>query len=174
MADGNHNEHPISVGILLGAGTTFDKNLGGVNPFGFGFGVRGGYNFGKSFFGLRFIDYVGSSVAIPTGMLSMSSWLLAAEAGCDIDISMFVLQPTIALGITSRSVDGPPLLSGSSGFVPGAGDATHTGLYLAPGASLVLPLFDMFFVGADARLGFIIGNEFSGDFELLATGGARF
>jgi hypothetical protein len=174
--DTSGGDGAISVGLLLGLGTTFDSHPGGVDPFGFGFGVRGGYRLmDKLTVGGRFVNYVGSTSAVPTGSLSMSAWLLAAEASYDLlELGPVTLQPGVALGIASRSVDGPPLVGGAGGFVPGVGDATHTGLYLAPGATAIMPLLDMFFVGADMRLGFIIGDEFSGDFELLLTGGARF
>jgi hypothetical protein len=173
-APASSTERPLSMGVLFGAGFSFDHLTGSVNPMGFGLGVRAGYNLNKLFLGGRFMYYVGDASDLPTGRLAMKSWLLAAEGGYDLELGCLVLRPGLALGIASRIIDGPPSFNGGNlGYIPGSASNTQVGLYLAPGASLILPI-DAFFVGADARLHLVLGDRVSGGLELLANAGMRF
>ena len=172
----------IHAAVMFGVGASFDETPGGVNPLGFGFGLRGDYRLLPELaVGGRFLYYVGSSSALPAGEITMSTWLLAAEAAYVWPINGMLLEPGLVLGISTRAVDGrAPFADGGSGFVAGTEDQTDVGFYLAPGASLIVPLalispdLEPFFLGGDARVGFVFGDGVSGSFELMFQAGLRF
>ena len=56
----------ISVGLLLGYGIGLDLK-GRPNPWGLGFGARGGYNLDQIYLGARFVFYLGGSKDIING-----------------------------------------------------------------------------------------------------------
>jgi hypothetical protein len=182
-ADATPIEQRIHAAVMFGVGASFDETPAGVNPLGFGFGLRGDYRLLPELaVGARFLYYVGGSAALPAGDISMSSWLLAAEAAYGFPIHGMLLEPGLVLGISARTVDGrAPFVDGrAGGFVTGNEDRTDVGFYLAPGASLAIPLaifspdLEPFFVGGDARIGFVFADEVSGSFELMAQAGLRF
>jgi hypothetical protein len=178
-------EPKIQAAILLGVGASFDDTPGSVNPLGFGFGLRGSYRFLPDYpefsAGGRFLYYVGGSGPIPNGEVAMSSWILAAEGTYVFPLAGVLLEPGLALGLSGRAIEArTPLADAEGGFVPGSQNRTDVGFYLAPGVAVCLPLslmfpdLEQFFIGADARLGMVLGHGVSGSFELLAQGGVRF
>jgi len=176
------SEQRIHAAVMFGVGASFDETPGGVNPLGFGFGLRGDYRLLPQLaVGGRFLYYVGSSAALPAGDITMSTWLLAAEAAYVWPVHGLLIEPGLVLGIHSRAVDGrAPFADGRGGFVEANEDRTDVGFYLAPGASVIVPLalfspdLEPFFVGGDARIGFVFADEVSGSFELMVQAGLRF
>jgi hypothetical protein len=172
-----------NIGAAIGVGGTFDHTSGGVNPLGFGFGVRGEYRLHDEWsVGARALFFVGGSSDLPTGRVASSSWLLAVEGAYVIDFAPVLVQPGLALGIMQRDQRGPPVstLANGSGFIPGSQSGTRTGLYVAPGATVTLPLgaispqLDRVFVAADGRLDFVFGSRLSGNLQLSLLAGIRF
>ncbi|HKU44512.1 MAG TPA: outer membrane beta-barrel protein [Polyangiales bacterium] len=172
----------IEAAILLGVGASFDDTVGSVNPLGFGFGLRGNYRLLPELaVGGRFVYYVGGSSELPTGEVSMSSWVFAADAAYVLPISGMLLEPGIALGLTGRSIDGrAAFVTTDTGFIAGSAEDTQVSFYVAPGASLCVPMslvaegLDQLFFGADVRLVMAFGHGVSGAIELMAQGGLRF
>ena len=179
----NPVEHPWSLGAAIGAGATFDHTVGGANPLGFGFGLRGEYRLHDEWsIGARALIYVGGSSELPTGKVSMSSWLMAAEASYVIDFAPVLVQPGLALGLMQRERKGPLVstLPEGTGFVPGSESSTRYGFYVAPGVTVTLPLgkllqqLDLLFVAVDARLDLVFGSRVSSNVQLLLLAGIRF
>jgi len=163
---------PISLGLLLGAGVAFQD----ANPWGFGFGVRGGYNLGPWFFGGRFVYHVGSSTEVTTDGLSTaeisySLWELSGEAGYDFLLApKLVVRPNVGLGVLSviSSAD-VPLFGGSL-----ESEGTNTHLLLAFGASALYDITDMWFAGLDLRFPIGLGGDSVVGLTFYANGGVRF
>ena len=166
----------VSLGALVGAGFALDDTVGNVNAEGFGIGAQAGINLDKIFLGARFLYYLGDTSALPTGDLSMNTWLVAAEGGYDFDLSALILRPSLALGLITRIVDQPPMFTSpaTGGFIGGSGgNAPQFAFYAAPGASLLLPI-SMLYVGVDARVPFAIGNRTYVAMDFLGMIGLRF
>jgi opacity protein-like surface antigen len=162
---------PISVALFIGYGLTLDDGIDvgdNVNPYGLGFGARGGYNLDKIYLGVRFVFYLGESndIANPLGGTIESSinvWELGIEGGYDLALSDTVtLRPEFGLGIAGASAD-------AGGF-----SSSSTDLFIAPGASLLFDVTDSVFLGVDVRLHVILGDETILALPILATGGMRF
>jgi opacity protein-like surface antigen len=161
--DGDGVEKPISVGLLLGYGISLED---GANPWGLGFGVRGGYNLDAIFLGARFVYYLGESQeASVFGMNFESSfniWELGIEGGYDIDVGGVVVRPGLGLGLANLSVDA------------GGVSASETEFYLAPGVSALFDVSENIFLGAEARFKLVMADETVKGLILLANGGMRF
>ncbi|MET0386831.1 MAG: hypothetical protein ABW321_12770 [Polyangiales bacterium] len=171
------------VNALVGIGVTFDNIVGGVNPLGFGFGFLGDYHLLERYrVGGRILYYVGGSSELPTGYVSLQSWLIAAEASYVFDeLSPLRIEPGVAVGLHIRDLEDRPIFtSPSQGFVAAREGSDGVGLYLAPGVRLVLPLsvisadLAMVHVGIDARLDLVLGPEVTGNLELLLLTGVTF
>jgi hypothetical protein len=170
------------VGALAGVGVTFDHTVGGINPLGFGFGLRGDYLLDDAWrVGARTLYFVGGHSELPTGTAEMSSWLLAVEGAYAIDLAPITLEPGLALGFFERDRGGPPLVaSQSASYIPGSQHHVLTGFYLAPGVSGYLPLgefdrdLDPLFVGLDARFDLVFSSSISANLQLLCELGLRF
>jgi len=151
---------PISVALLLGYGISLED----FNPWGLGFGLRGGYNLDKIFLGARFVYYLGGTEELPDGFgntieIDYNLWELGIEGGYDLDVaSGFIVRPGVGLGLAGFS----------------AGDASETEVYFAFGASGLYDVAPDIFVGADARFQFVLADESAKALILLATGGMRF
>jgi hypothetical protein len=164
---------PISLGLLLGGGVALGED---ANPWGFGFGVRGGYNLGPWFFGGRFVYHVGSSIDVTTSGLSTaevsySLWELSGEAGYDVVLApKLVLRPSVGLGLLSviSSAD-LPLFAGSL-----ESEGTNTHLLLAFGASALYDITDMWFAGLDLRFPIGLGGDSVVGLTFYGNGGVRF
>lgn len=143
-APGARRKKPISLGLLLGYGVQLDDI--GVNPWGVGFGARGGYNIGPIFLGGRFVFYLGEDPAAGGGEGSASNiWEIGLEGGYDLRAGVMTLRPGIGFGLASLVVDAPGV------------DST-TDAYVAPGLSLLFDVSRDIFVGVDGRVQFILAE----------------
>ena len=152
---------PISAGLLLGYGVSLED---GGNPWGLGFGVRGGYNIDAIFLGARFVYYLGESEDLGPlgGEVSVNVWELGLEVGYDIDAGGVVIRPALGFGLASLSVSAGNLDSSSSEF------------FIAPGASVLYNVTDSVFVGLDIRFQLVLAEETVKAIPILATAGMRF
>ena len=160
---------PISVGLLLGYGISFED---GPNAWGLGFGLRGGYNIDAIFLGARFVYYLGASEDIAGAEWSLNLWELGIEGGYDIPVGPVIIRPGIGLGIANASIDveASPLVAAAGG-----GSTSETNPYFALGGSVLYDIDDTFFVGGDMRLQFVIGDNGDGTaLIILGNGGMRF
>jgi hypothetical protein len=165
---------PISVGLLLGYGISFED---GGNPWGLGFGLRGGYNIDAIFLGARFVYYLGETEEIPALGIEVSANVmeLGIEGGYDIAAGPVIIRPGLGLGLAIASIEG------SAPAITGTADAeseSFTNPYIALGASVLYDIDEQFFVGGDMRLQFVLGDEEEGGSAtaliILANGGMRF
>jgi hypothetical protein len=163
---------PFSVGLLIDFGTDLTEDF---NPWGLGFGLRGGYNLERLYVGVRFVYQLGNSVDVVTPGLSTleftyNLWELSLEGGYDFTLQdKLTLRPSLLLGIVSviASSDGPV-------FGGEAADTSDTNLLIAPGASLLYDLTEQFFVGADVRLPVVIGGGSMLGLVFYVNGGLHF
>lgn len=171
-----------SAGALLGIGATFDNTVAGVNPLGFGFGVRGDYRIHPMWsLGARVLYFVGGSVELPTHDVVMQSWLLAAEGAYVLDLDPLTIQPGVALGLFVRETNyrgfAPFITEGPTSVSP---DTTRLFFYVAPGLNVSLPLTLLtpalapLTVGADVRLDVGFGRRVTSSIQLLGQVGLRF
>lgn len=150
---------PISVGLLLGYGISLED---GGNPWGFGFGVRGGYNIDAIYLGARFAYYLGED--------PVNIWELGIEGGYDVAVNeKLIVRPGLGLGIANVTVDLPEV----AGFDIG-GSASESEFYIAPGVSGLFDVTDSVFVGADVRFKLIMSDPTAKAITLFANGGMRF
>lgn len=163
-APSSGGEKPISVGLLLGYGIGLDLK-GGPNPWGLGFGARGGYNIGQVYLGARFVFYLGSSKDVFNGVstisYSVNLWELGIEGGYDVKASdALTIRPEFGLGLAGASSD------------PGT---SQTKLFIAPGASVLYDVTDTIFLGIDARFQLVfVDPDNVKAIIFLANGGMRF
>jgi hypothetical protein len=163
---------PFSAGVLLDFGTDLGEDS---NPWGLGFGVKGGYNLERLYLGVRFVYQLGSSADVTTPGLNTleftyNLWELSLEGGYDFTLrDKLTLRPSLLLGIVNLIVssDGP-VFGGESA------DASDTKLLIAPGASLLYDLTDQFFVGGDLRLPLLIGGGSLVGLVFYVNGGLHF
>lgn len=181
VADGaaGGSRRGIQLGALVGYGLVFDDNVGSVNPLGLGLGALGGAHVGPLYVGGRLLFYLGGGSDLPTGRLSMSEWLLAAEAGYPLDVGdLLTLRPGLVLGAAFFSQDGPTR-SSAGPYIGGTADEARVRLLLAPGASLLLPLGRVspalapLYAGLDLRVGLYLGDPTSGSLEASLIVGAE-
>jgi hypothetical protein len=152
-------EKPISVGLLLGYGVSLED---GPNPWGLGFGLRGGYNIDAIFVGARFVYYLGESIESPAGDSTLNIWELGLELGYDIDAGGVTIRPALGLGLASLNVDTP------------LGSGSESEFFIAPGASVLYDVTDSIFLGLDLRFQLILAEETVKGIPILATVGMRF
>jgi hypothetical protein len=163
---------PFSAGVLLDFGTDLGDDF---NPWGLGFGLKGGYNLERLYLGVRFVYQLGNSVDVVTAGLSSleityNLWELSLEAGYDFRLQdKLTLRPGLLLGVVS-------LIASADGPVFGGEDAntTDTNLLIAPGASLLYDIDDQFFVGGDVRLPLVIGGGSMVGLVFYVNGGLHF
>jgi len=165
---------PVSISLLLGYGISLES---GANPWGLGFGLRGGYNIGQIYLGPRFVYYLGASQNTGFGKVTANIWELGLEGGYDLQVAdKFVLRPMLGLGIASFHTS--LKVSGISGGITGApisGSGSKSYFQLAPGIAALYDLSESAFIGLDARFGIVFGNQTTvKGLLLLANGGMRF
>jgi len=165
--DSGGADKPISVGLLLGYGIGIDT--GSLNPFGLGFGARGGYNIDKIFLGARFVYYLGGSETVAGVDLSTNVWEFGIEGGYDVDAGGVTIRPGLGLGIAGYSVTLPSF----AGL--GGGSASTTNLYVAPGVGVLGDVSEDIFIGGEARFMVVLASGGSAKgLILLANAGMRF
>jgi hypothetical protein len=180
-------EGPIlaNLGATLAWGESLDRDTGGANPLGIGFGVRGEYRPISDLgwvIGGRVLYFLGSSTTVPTGEFATHSWLFAADAGHVFDLRPVWLEPLVAFGLQVRDTSGRPAATtwNGQGYVTGTRSSTQLGFYLAPGLRATLPLaplsdaLQMLYLGVDSQLGLIFAKTVNSQIELLVHGGVRF
>jgi hypothetical protein len=164
---------PISLGLLVGFGTDLGEDF---NPWGFGIGVRGGYNLGRLYLGGRFVYHLGSSedvvsAGLNTIEVSFHLWELSAEAGYDFLLQdKLTLRPSVLLGIVSLIQSTDAAVFGASASASGS----DVKLLISPGLSLLYDINPDVFIGGDLRLPFVAGGGTIFGFVIYANGGLHF
>jgi hypothetical protein len=155
--DAPHEDRRASVAALLGFGV--DLTSDDLNPFGFGFGVTGGYSFDSGvYLGGQFLYFIGDSEETPAGEVSENIVSLGLEGGYNLHFDPVIVRPTLQMGVAF--INQSP------------SDADFSSVYFAPGATVIYPI-DQFFIGGDARLWLVTGDTRTA-LSLLATGGISF
>lgn len=143
------------LGGMLGGGISLGDDFGGLNPYGFGFGPRGGYTLKRApvYLGAMFSFFVGERVAVDAFGFSNRTragyLLFAGEVGYDFGVGPVILRPTLMLGaavLRARSCTETPTMPESC---ISDGDATAL---VGPGGSVLyafkkIPLW----LGAELR-----------------------
>lgn len=165
LAEPHHELHPWSASALLGYGVDFED--GDLNAFGFGLGLRGGYKLDEHIYlGGQFNYFFGDSVDAGAGELSLNVITIGVEGGYDLYVDPVVIRPSLGLGIAiahaSTDISGVSISDSKSN------------LYIAPGASVLYPIEDKYFVGGDARLWFITSDPGVEALTIMATAGMNF
>lgn len=171
-AEDDGRPKPISVALLGGYGYSLEAPSD-VNPFGIGFGVRGGYNLGSFYLGARFMIFLGDSEENAGVEVSANSITIGLEAGYDLGFfdDYLVIRPELGLGLFSASIESMTNGSGG-GQVPI--DESSEDLYIAPGLGLLARLSHRVFIGADVQLPIIFDDEIAVELTVLGTAGMRF
>lgn len=171
-SDDDGPDRPITVGLLAGYGLDLG-GTGDLNPFGVGFGVRGGYNLDAIYLGARFMFFLGDSEEVTVGATTIETsanlMTIGAEAGYDIELSDrgITLRPEVTLGL---AIAGGEASDGAGGMI----DASSNNFYVAPGVSLLACLGTNVFTGLDVQVPFIFADETATGITFLAILGLRF
>jgi hypothetical protein len=156
----------LLLGLLLGYGIGLED---GVNAWGFGLGLQGGYDTGLLTVGARFVYYLGGSEtqtitsiglgADSTRTIDINLWELGVEAGIDIEASAAVLlRPGLGVGLASVS----------------SGSASEAYPYFAPGVALLYNMSSSVYLGLDGRFQLVLADpEAAKAVIFLATLGMR-
>jgi hypothetical protein len=166
--EGSRAAKPISVGLLLGYGISLEEG----NPWGLGFGLRGGYNIDAIFLGARFVYYLGESEEAGGFEASSNIWELGIEGGYDLAAGPVIIRPGVGLGLANFSVSAEfpdPFGTGTTTV-----DESEMYLYLALGCSVLYDIDDTFFIGGDLRFQIVMADESANALIILANGGMRF
>jgi opacity protein-like surface antigen len=164
---------PISAGLLLGFGTDLGDD---PNPWGLGFGLRGGYNLDRLYLGARFVFHLGTSYeAVSPGLntieIDFNLWELSVEGGYDFPINdKITIRPSLVLGIVNVMSSTDAAVFG----VSASGSGSDTNLLLSPGASILYDINPDIFIGGDLRLPIVIGGGSLVGLVLYANGGLHF
>ena len=141
-AEDDGPDSAFTAGVVLGYGVAMED----VNPFGFGFGARLGYDLGLFSLSGEFLYFVGETIDMVTydsfnnqlgsSSFSRNVWQVGIDAGLDIEFSRAVaLRPFLGIGFAT--------VSGQS--------ANTTEAYFSPGVSLLYAASDALFMQLDAR-----------------------
>ncbi len=163
---------PFSAGLLLDFGTDLGEDF---NPWGFGFGVRGGYSLDRIYLGIRFVYQLGSSNDVATSGLNIieityNLWEFSAEGGYDFPLQdKLTLRPSVLLGVAN-------IISSSDDVVFGgeAVSGSDANLLISPGASIFYDVTPEIFIGGDLRLPLVIGGGSTLGLVIYANGGIHF
>jgi hypothetical protein len=135
----------------------------GSNDYGVGFGLRGGYTFPFRLYVGGIANYhFGNDSNVGDVRNSTRVMYFGPEAGYDLGVGKVILRPVLGLGLAFRN---EKTETGGVATV----DNNMTRVYVAPGASVILPIGN-FFVGADSR--YMI-NQDNGSITLLGAAGAH-
>lgn len=167
--DGASGAKPISVGLLLGFGLDLG-GTGNLNPFGLGFGVRGGYNIDNIYLGARFMFFLGDSVDAPGAEASFNVMTIGIEGGYDLVFDKLTVRPELGLGLAVASSESTISIFGMTSTV----DGSSTDLYLAPGVSILYDISDSIFIGGNLSIPLVFASSGYQGLELLANVGMRF
>jgi hypothetical protein len=167
--DGNRIEIGLAPGFGIKAG---DADWTGMNPYGLGLGIRGGYELDfKMFIGAGFVYHLGSSesrntapaMANPVFIETSVNYMLAyAEVGYDLWYDRLLLRPSLWLGMGFAIADPYQNL----------GRQMVSDFMLAPGLNLIY-IFDGIYIGADIRYVAVTADGLAG-LNFFGVVGLRF
>ena len=155
-----------------------DAATEGINPFGVGFGIAGGYALGELYIGTRFLFFLGQTRGMPGGETERSAdeFLVGLEAGLTaLRLGPLALRPELGLGLAfsnSEAADDSP--------TPTPVDTSSTDPYVDVGFVIELNVSRELFFGLHARAVYVPFKQSArGDHELigvplLASCGMRF
>jgi hypothetical protein len=147
----NDDNKPSTFGVLVGYAIDFESLP--YKPYEFGFGLRGGYTLDIGLYlGMKFVYFTGEMYY----MDHENVVTLGAEVGFDIDADVIIVRPSIDVGLDAR------------------GGEHEERFHLAPGATLVAPFEDSYFVGLDVRYQVVFDADPIQGISFLATGGVRY
>ncbi len=154
-------EHPWSAGALVGYGFTHDAQ--------FGFGFRGGYTTPVNVYvGVALTYHVGTA---STTRSSLNDWYFGAEAGYELALGPILIRPYAGIGDVLQHLTATNCQRvNGRGCVTTGHSRDNFGVW--PGALVVYPFLQHYFVGADAR--YVFAQNVPDFFGLFATGGVRF
>lgn len=157
-ASAHKEDKPISAGLLVGYGFSFEQ--GDMNRLGLGFGVRGGYTFDFGIYaGAKFVYYLGGEETTKTSNIMT----VGVEGGYKLELDPVFFLPSLELGLSMLMFDD------STGIL----DESSNDFYLAPGLAVIYPI-DMIFVGLDLSIPIILKDPTISGLSLMATGGLMF
>lgn len=163
---------PLQLGLAIGYGFETEKSKYGSDPYGFGAGLRAGYTLDMGVFvGFASTYFLGSTqgddniggVVRPAVENSVSALMIGFELGYDVWLGPVIFRPSAELGV---------LLTFSSYDVRTGLASTRGGMYISPGATVLVPIGE-FYLGGDGRLPLAVG-EGQSTFTIMAIGGLRF
>lgn len=171
--EGNDGRHkPISVSLLAGYGHTFNA-AEHLNPLAVGFGVRGGYNVGELYIGMRFLFFLGDSEAAADDVeTSAKAMTLGLELGYEISLLGDVLFVRPELGAGLMIIEGESMAAGAMPEMSANGSSED--LYIAPGAAMFVNVGKRSFLGLDLQTPIVFTTETKVALTMLAIGGMRF
>lgn len=167
-SDDEPAERPISVALLGGYGHTFNAD-DDLNPLAVGFGVRGGYNLGELYLGLRFLFFLGDSESMGTAEVSANTMTVGIEAGYDLALAsdVLVLRPELGLGL--GLVEGEQT-AGAEATMNGSSED----LYIAPGLALLVNVGERSIIGIDLQAPIVFSDDIEVALTALAVAGMHF
>jgi hypothetical protein len=162
-------DRPISVALLGGYGHTFNAD-DDLNPLGIGFGVRGGYNIGALYLGVRFLFFLGDSETMAMAEVSASTMTVGLEGGLDLAFAKDVLVLRPELGVGLGIVEGESMAGGAA---PTA-DGSSEDLYIAPGVALLVNVGERSIIGIDLQAPIVFADDVEVALTMLAVAGMHF
>jgi hypothetical protein len=159
---------PISIGVVGGYGVIIDDAATeGINPFGVGFGISGGYALGRLYVGTRFLFFLGEKRTGPDDTeRSADEFLVGFEVGFTVvRLGPLALRPELGLGLAFSSSE-----AASSEPVPVPLDTSSTDPYVDVGVVLELSVSRELFFSVHARAVYVPFKESArGDHELIGV-----
>ena len=145
----------VGAALLYGIYTGDDDADTGLNPYGVGFGINGGYTLDMGLHvGAGFNYFLGDSV----GDVDLNMYQFMGIVGYDLGLTPeLVLRPQLGIGMNWSSVSSP------------LGDETESDLAITPGAKV---LYDLggFYVSGEAAYHHVFADDVNVDGFLLGAG----
>jgi hypothetical protein len=165
-AAANAQEAPFTagkpqVGASLQYGIYTGDDVGDLNPYGLGFGLRGGYTLDMNLFvGASFEYYLGGSEDVLGEDVSFNMYSFMLEPGYDIAVGEgLVLRPQLGIGFTWEHFDAPEPIGGT----------TENDFAIAPGVQFLADVGGVF-IQAGAKYHHIFVEDGNADGFLLNAG----
>jgi hypothetical protein len=159
---------PISIGLLGGFGFIIDDAATeGVNPFGVGFGISGGYAIGSVYVGTRFLFFLGQTRGMPDQTeRSADEFLVGLEGGYTaLRLGPLALRPELGLGLAFSNSE-----SSVSAPTPEPVDTSSTDPYIEVALVIELNVSRELFFGVHARAVYVPFKESArGKHELIGV-----
>jgi hypothetical protein len=176
-----HAEEPFTaskatVGVGVGYGVYTGDEMGAdFNPYGIGFGVRGGYTLPANvYLGGLFEYYLGATEEVEgVGEFSANIYQIMFEGGYDLGLGpTAVIRPVLGIGystVKAESCVEEQTIPGLGTFGGGCQDTGDSKLGIAPGAVALLDFGSVFGMGA-VRYNHIFVEDGNADAILLTVG----